>query len=288
MKKTLILLLLLALLLPAFAFAEDQPAVINKIKEPDHPFEFAEDAQLLEIYFPRIDDCDAAFIRFGEYTMLLDGADVQWTRVKDLLDSLGVTEVTYAFASHPDTDHISGFQELLKAVRAEYFVHTFPEDYPYANRPALKVYAQLHEQGVPFRLVQDGDTIEFGEVEMTILQRWDDDFSSNNNSAMTMIRYGERSFLFAADVVREAQLRFVADQTPIKADILKFPHHCYHRIQRAFLEMIDPEMAVVTGGKGTALGVEQLRELGCPYYYTAQGVLRFATDGNVWVVERMK
>ena len=287
MKKTLLLLFTL-LLLPLFPCAAEEEAVlINKIKDPENPFAFPEDAKLLEIYFPRIDDNDSAFIRCGDYTMLLDCAGEQWERVKALLGDLNITELTYACNTHPHTDHVGGFQHLLKEVKAENFIHAFPEDYIYNDKPAPKVYAELHSQGVPFRQVQHGDTIAFGDVQMTIFQRWNEDYTCNNNSAMLLVRYGERSFLFCSDVQRDAQLNYVAHDDALQADIMTFPHHGYNRMQQAFLSLVDPELVVVTSGSMFAEGVPLLKEQQIPYHYTELGVMRFATDGHTWLVERL-
>lgn len=286
MKKCLALLLVFALLLPAAALADEDVVIINKIKNPENPFTFPEDARLLEIYFPRIDDNDSAFLRYGDYTMLLDCAGAQWERVRSLLAGLNVTTLTYAYNTHPHTDHIGGFQHLLKEVKAENFIYAFPEDYTYNDKPAPKVYAELHSQEVPFRRVQHGDTIDFGEVEMTIFQRWNDAFTCNNNSSMLLVRYGERSFLFSSDIQRDAQLNYVAHADPLQADIMTFPHHGFNRMQRSFLSLVEPELVVITSGSMFAEGVPLLKEQNIPYHYTELGVMRFATDGKVWLVER--
>lgn len=286
MKKCLSLLFLLIMLLPCFAQAEE-PILINKIKNPDHPFEFPEDAKLLEVWFPRIDDCDAAFIRYGEYTMLLDCAGEQWQRVQSLLSDLNVNELTYAFVSHPHTDHIYGFHHLLDdGIRFENFVHCFPEDHLDANKCAVTIYDAMRAHNVPFTVAGHGDTIDFGDVKMTVYQRWDEEYSGNNNSALLKIELGERSILFTADIQKAAQLDYVNAKDPLQADILKHPHHGYNKMQYAFLKLVNPEMVVVTSGSMFANGVALLKDFGVSYHYTERGVMRFATDGTVWTLER--
>ncbi len=288
MKKLLTLLMLLIFLLPALGCAEES-VIINKIKDPENPFSFPEDAQLLEIYFPHIYDSDSFFIRYGEYTMLLDCAGEHWERVKELMQLLEVTEITYAFASHPHADHIGGFQHLLKDyVKAENFIHAFEEDYPYANLPAYRVYDELHAQGVPFRIVHHGDTIDFGDVQMTVYQRMEEDLTGNNASAMLKVSLGERAILFTADIQMDSQRAFAADQTPVKADIMKYPHHGYNNVQQVFLDAVDPELVILTSARNSANGINVLKKNNLPYYFTYDGILRLATDGTVWTLERIK
>ena len=116
MKRILMLFLLLLALFGACAAAES--VVIDKTDPKNAGFEFSGDAQLLEVYFPRIYGVDAALVRFGDYTMLIDCAGNQRREVKRLLDDLGVTELTYALNSHPDADHIGGFQHILDSLKS--------------------------------------------------------------------------------------------------------------------------------------------------------------------------
>lgn len=287
MKKCLILLLIL-LLLPVMTCAAEEPVIINKITDPENPFTFPEDTKLLEIYFPKIYDCDAAFIRYGEYTMLLDCAGEQWERVQELLRWLEVKELTYAYNSHPHTDHVHGFQYLLKEINIENFLLSFPEDFEYANGSALKVYEAMHANNVPFTFVHDGDTIDFGDVKMTVYQRDEKDLSGNNASALLKIEFGERSFLFTADIQMDAQLLFVEDNAPLQADFMKYPHHGYNNMQRTFLELVDPELVIVTGASFSVNGLTVLKNNEVPYHYTELGILHLVTDGNVWVLDRIK
>lgn len=279
------LLLVLALLFSASAGAEN--IIHNKITDPQDNFAFPEDAVLLEIFLPQIYDCDAALIRCGEYSMLLDGTDRQWPKLESMLLQQGVEKLTYAFLSHPHTDHCYGFQYILPQIRPDTFLHAFPEDYPYSDKTALDVYAALHRADIPFRAVGDGDTIPFGDVQITVHQRQDADNSCNNNSAMLKVTYGERSMLFTADIQMNSQRRFAAEERDLKADIMKSPHHGYNRTQQVFMDAVDPQLVLVTSYPNTAGTAAQLQETHIPFHYTYLGVIRLATDGHVWTVERL-
>ena len=132
MKKILTLCLLLALLIPAFAavsIAEENSAVINKVRGDQPDFAFPEDAKLLEVFFPPVYGCDSAIVRYDNYTMLIDCAGNQWKTVRKALDQLGVTVLDYAVNSHPDADHIGGFDHVLAEVPTGEFLLGFPEDH---------------------------------------------------------------------------------------------------------------------------------------------------------------
>jgi len=155
----------------------------------------------------------------------------------------------------------------------------------------FKVYSDLHALEVPFRWVSDGETLEFGDVKVSVLQRTDESLKRvNNKSVMLLIEYGQRRIYFTGDIQMDTQKLLVAegDALDIRADILKYPHHGYANMQPAFLEKVDPELVIVTSGRSTAEGVEILKNEKIPYYFCENGMIRLATDGNVWTVERVK
>nr|MBR4280840.1 MBL fold metallo-hydrolase [Clostridia bacterium] len=286
MKKLLILLLAL-LLMTASALGEE--IIINKIADPNNTFAFPEDTQLLEIFFPKISGCDAALVRYGEYALLIDCAGNQWRTVEAMLKKLQVTDLTYALNSHPDADHIGGFNHVLKNIPAGEFLHGFPEDFPEGDTVRFKVYNDLHTIGIPFRQVQNGETIPFGDVEIQVFQYNDPHLDRVNNCSVVLrIELGERSILFPGDIQRDGQLCYVDDQTPIQSDILKFPHHGYKNMNPDFLSLVSPELVVLTSGRNSAKGVSQLKDAGITHYFTERDILHLVTDGKTWLVERIK
>lgn len=288
MKKICFAAMLIAMFL-ACASSLAEEIIIDNTGAERIEFSFDEGAKLLEIYFPKVFGCDAAFVRYGEYTMLIDCAGIQYREVQKMLDELGVTELTYALNSHPDEDHIGGFNYVLKNIPAKEFLLGFPEDYDSGDIERFQVYEDLHEMGIPFRRVHHGETIEFGDVEISVLQQTDEHLPRvNNKSVMLMIRYGDRNIYFTGDIQRDTQ-RLLADDAEsldLKADILKFPHHGYANMQEQFLDMVDPDFVICTGGKLDTTGIEQLRRRKIPFLLTARGVTRLATDGNIWLIER--
>ncbi|MBR5302198.1 MAG: MBL fold metallo-hydrolase [Clostridia bacterium] len=287
MKKFLALCLLL-LLIPCLGAAEE--IILNKTRGDHADFAFAEDAKLLEIFFPQVFGCDAALVRYGEQTMLIDCAGNKWKTVKQTLDKLGVTELTYALNSHPDADHIGGFNRVLKDIPAGEFLLGFPEDHDSGDEVRFQVYEDLHAMGIPFRRVHHGDTIEFGDVSMTVYQRTDDHLPRvNNKSVMLMIQYGERRIFFTGDVQAAAQelLGTNEEGLDLDCDILKFPHHGYDRMQNEFLDVTKPELVICTCGDAKTEGIKQLKERKISYQMTANQTLRLATDGKVWTVEKI-
>lgn len=289
MKRMLALCLML--LLAACAACAEEQIIIDMTREENADFTFAGDAGLLEVYFPKVYGCDAALVRCGEYTMLIDCGGTQWREAKALLDDLGISSLTYALNSHPDADHIGGFNHVLRDIPAGEFLLGFPEDYPSGDDVRFKVYDALHEMGIPMRQVHSGDTIDFGDARITVYQRTDEQLPRvNNKSVLLMIEYGERRIFFAGDIQAAAQTLLAQDAATLdlKTDILKYPHHGYEPLQEGFLEMLSPVLAICTCGQSKTDGLTQMKEHGISCLLTGNQRLRLATDGSVWTVEKLQ
>ena len=106
-RRAATLLLTVLMLLGTAAGEGTDKTVINRINAPDvsADFAFAEDADLLEIIFPQILDCDAAFLRCGGETMLIDCATSgQAQRILNMFKQLGITHVDKIVNTHPHAD----------------------------------------------------------------------------------------------------------------------------------------------------------------------------------------
>ena len=116
--KRLLSLLMLLMLLPLCAAAEEQ-IIINRTANLTEEYQFPEGTPILEIVFPRVYSSDCAIVRYGYDVMMIDAStatDEMQDRVRSALYSMGVDYIDVAFNSHPHDDHINGFIPV-----AEYF-----------------------------------------------------------------------------------------------------------------------------------------------------------------------
>ena len=103
-----------------------------------------------------------------------------------------------------------------------------------------------------------------------------------------MITYGERCIFFTGDIENVTQGDLVNEPPvfPLKADILKHPHHAYAKINADLLKAVDPELVVVTGMKGQI--EDALRRLDyykIPWIRPWPKALQLQTDGKTWVLD---
>ena len=106
-----------------------------------------------------------------------------------------------------------------------------------------------------------------------------------------MVRYGERTILFTADMERQGQMALAAriPARDLKADILKYPHHGKQSLYREFYEAVSPEIAVFTNRREVpeweGVTYMNFRKIPCIYTSVLDVYLHLMTDGEHWVVE---
>lgn len=284
------LLALLLCVVPCLALADG--SVINLIVEPDVPYAFEEGAKILEVVFPRTYSSDCAIIRYDGETMMIDGSlssEKMQERIRLALLAMQVDHIDVAFNSHPHNDHIDGFPAIHQVAPIGKLLLTFPEDY---NKNMVAVVAFMQENNVPIEHVSDGQVLTLGaqqEVTLNVMQRaGDKSFTINDQSAMLLLTYGERTILFTGDVENRAQKSYALDPPPcgLKADILKYPHHGQAALLKGFYEAISPELTIMNGALDVMDGGKAfVKKKNLLYLFSVRGLTRMRTDGHIWVVD---
>lgn len=293
MLQKLWAILLILTLLPCIAAAESAPETIlvDHINAPkaQSDFAFSEGADLLEIVFPQILDCDAALIRCGGQTMLLDCATAQQAnRVTAMLAQMGVTELDYVVNTHPHADHITGLEAITEAVTVKTFYIAHAEDETKHMVSALKL---CEEKGIPVIHYGDGDQFQLGNAVLDVWLKCDESCNLNERSAQIRLQYGDRTMLFTADMLAATEKALLehVDHDLLDIDLLKYPHHGKKAMTNAFLEVATPVFAIITnnGGKNAQRGRKCLNSKHIAYANTVPGYVSCTTDGQTWLIERL-
>ena len=314
MRKLTAFLILLALLLPAgFSAAAvtispletPAPARVHIAPEPPEGpgaiidltrdrnaldgVRFKLDAQFLHVWFPLIANADEAVIVMGDEVWLIDCGDKgMGLRGVHMMEELGIRKIDKLFNSHPHHDHIDGLQVTNEAIPVGELLICFPEDSTESMVAAME-YAK--EAGIPVRHYNNGETFSMGDGRATLKFFFPDDDSldMNNNSALTMLKYGSRRMLFMADMERLGQEAILSRVSPddLHTDILKYPHHGKTGLLQEFYEVVNPALAVITNVYVEWGGIEYLRMKQIPYLFTCakDAYVHCYTDGTSWVVE---
>lgn len=294
-KRILALLLLLTLTVPALAEEEELPVLIDRIEEragqapknkyPD--FAFAEDAELLEVIFPQMLNCDAIFLRCGGETMLVDACTKgQAVRILNMCKQMGITHIDRVVNTHPHEDHIGGFRNLIKEVEVDELWICFPEDY---NNHMTAAVEAAKKADIQVKTYADGDTLTLGGATIDVWKLEGDISEMNDCSAQLMVRFGERTFLMAADLQPNGQKRLTdLKGDALDADILKYPHHGIEVLQEDYLKAVSPMFLVITNNEKNRDGSKWIKsQKEIPFAFTVPNLVHLTTDGVRWIVEKI-
>ena len=279
-----------------------------------HPFSAAPPDGRLRVEFLDVGQGDSALLTTPDgTTILIDGGgqpNFSWANndredgepaferdtrsigervVSQYLWSRGLDRVDYLMATHADADHIDGLNDIARNFKVRgAIVARAP-----ANDSEFAEFAQtLSTAGVPLEIVGAGDVIQVGNVLIDVV--WPrpiqtaDSPSRNNDSLVLRVRFGEKSFLFTADIEKEAEAALVNTGLGLKTDVVKVPHHGSRTSStEQFVVAARPTLAVISVGRHSIFGhphkevVERWRASGAQVITTgAKGTISLVTDGR--------
>ena len=212
----------------------------------------------LAVYFLDVGQGDAIFIETPTHNrMLIDGG-----RNRKVLSELGKIlpfgdrRIDVVLATHPDSDHIGGFPEVLKRYETEMFFESGVES---DSELDLEINKILDEKNIPQVLAKRGIVINFGDgVTLKILfpnqnvSKWE----TNDASIVAKLEYGEKSFLLTGDSpMKTENILIKLDPSSLDSDVLKAGHHGSRTsTSLSFTKLVSPEYTVISSGKDNSYG----------------------------------
>jgi len=284
-----------------------------------HPFTAPRPDGRLRVDFLDVGQGDCALITTPDgATILIDGGgrpSLGWTNQSDdgepaferdtrsigervvsqYLWSRGLDRVDYLIATHGDADHIDGLNDIARNFKVRgAIVARVPAD----DREFAKFAQTLNTAGVPLEIVGAGDIVRIGNVSIDVF--WPppiqtaDSPSRNNDSLVLRVRFGEKSFLFTADIEKEAEAALVKTGINLHTDVVKVPHHGSKTSStEQFIAAAQPALAVISVGRHSIFGhpnqevVDRWRANGAQVMTTGEkGTITVLTDGKNLSVSR--
>ena len=272
----------------------EPPEFIDRWNDPDaYPdFSFDSDAELLEIWFPRIRDRDAAIFLYQGQCWMIDCSDDQAEkRLVPVLQALGIKKIDRLFNTHPHHDHLNGIYYVDEVSPVKELMICFPED---INSHMINAMEYAWNRGIIVTSFGDDQVFPMGDgmVRFLCWMKSGEDESINDRSAQIMVSYGDRNMLFMADIENRGQKQLLeaVDPEALKADILRYPHHGKQAMIRELYDAIDPKLVVVTSTYNSSVAKEStqfLSYLHVPRAYTTMAYLHLVTDGKTWLCEKI-
>ncbi|CAI2717794.1 DNA internalization-related competence protein ComEC/Rec2 [Nitrospina watsonii] len=250
---------------------------------------------------------ESVFIEFpNRETLLIDGGgfykdalDVGKAVVGRFLWNRGERRLDYLIATHSDHDHISGLLSLSELMDVGHFLDRAP---PIADARIDRLRRNLVERGTRRLVLAPGERRAFGEVRLTVLhpappflrtvgltpQRIDNDLSW-----VLRLDYREFSLLLTGDITAQAEAHLLASGAPLRADVLKVPHHgSRYSSSPAFLKAVGAKDALVSAGYVNPFRhphdevLKRYETQGTRVWRTdLHGALCLSTEGRGWRIE---
>ena len=260
-----------------------------------HPFSSGRPDRLLRVDFLDVGQGDSALVTMPNgTTLLVDGGGnttegarrIGETVVSEYLWWRGLSEVDYVLATHADADHIDGLNDVLKnfRVRTALIARKPPND------PEFSKFSQtLTATNTPVELIQTGDMIHFGDVEVSVL--WPPaagEQSTNNDSIVLRLKFGEHSILLTGDIEKLAERVLVESRQELNANVVKVPHHGSKTSSTDdFVHATKPTLAIISVGRNSMFGhphaevVQRWQANGATVLTTGEyGTITITTDGH--------
>jgi competence protein ComEC len=212
----------------------------------------------LEIAFIDVGQGDAVALRTPGGRWILvdagerdDGWDAGERRVLPFLRARGATRVEALVLTHPHADHVGGAAAVMRAVPVG---RVIDPGMPMGTPVYLETLRVAAERGIEWNAARQDRKLQIDGVELLFLwptvDALDAPADPNEISAVVLVRYGGFSALLTGDAPSEVEARLAARYgAALRADVLKAGHHGSRTASSgAFLDTVDPDLAVVSAG----------------------------------------
>ena len=252
---------------------------------------------------------DGIYVRLPEgQSLFLDGGsssekEVGGYRIYPFLKAIREKKIDVWAISHGDSDHYSGFLELLEEVKAGNF--SIGELWlPDVSNPG-EGYIALEEQAaalsIPVKKISAGTSYQNRELTLRCLHPEAGYVSEGENaySAALLLQYKSFCGLFTGDVEKggEEAVRAALKEAGVEdLTFLKVAHHgSANSTTEEFCEGLQIRLAFISAGKDNSYGhpseevVERLKEKETKLYSTIDGgALTLYTDGEKMEIREFK
>ncbi len=267
-------------------FGIEQAAVVPPAEEPRPEQSAGGSAQntTAHVHFIDVGQGDAVLLEDGGEWALLDaGPPEGQDGLLAYLKAAGVDAFRYVVMTHPHADHIGGMRAVVEAYPIGTVLLPDLDKAPYPTTATFeKLLQAMVDKGLSAKTMRAGDEYSLGAGMLSVLADGvDTDDNYNLLSPALLFVSGKLRFLDTGDGEKADEKELLAAGVSVRANLYKAAHHGSTTSNtQAFLEAVQPEVAVICCGAGNSYGhphrevLQRFEELG-------MRVLRTDTDGSV-------
>ncbi len=182
--------------------------------------------------------------------------DIGERKIMPLLRFLKIDTIDYAFVSHIDADHYSGFVSIVHSGIIKNIYKPFPDS---LSDKDVRFEKFLKKSNIRIHYFSTGIK-KIGNVCIYIMNagRPGTDYknSTNDKSGFFKVVYGKTSILFTGDLEKTAERYYSRLYGNfLKSEVLKISHHgSAGATSGIFLKFTDPQICLISAGLGNKFG----------------------------------
>ena len=198
-----------------------------------------------------VGQADGFILEHSEKVVVIDcGTRSTGKNMVKQLQEKGITKIDYLFGTHPHDDHMGGMLTILNNFEIGKVI--IPEAEGITSDWYNNLINTLAEGDYEIEFSKKGNTYQFGDVKITVLEQMENPVKNTNNySAIMKITYGEMDIIMTGDAETEVEEILLESGQDISAEILKIGHHGSDTsTSEKFLDAVDPLYALISCSVG--------------------------------------
>ena len=180
--------------------------------------------------------------------ILIDGGDDNsHSIVYSYLKKHNVKNIDYIIATHFDSDHIGGLDNIINKFNV---LNIYAPNYETDTLSYKNLINSCTNKNLSLKYLNNGDFINIeNNINLTVLAPSYIQKENNLNSIVFKIDYKNKSFLFTGDAEASNELNIIKNYDLNDIDFLKVGHHgSSSSTTSEFLKEISPDVAVISCG----------------------------------------
>ena len=200
----------------------------------------------------------------------------------------GITKLDYIFLTHAHEDHAAGAGAILKKIPVGQIITAGEPKSDYATSMAM---SETSPELKNLRQAEENEVFNIDGVKVEVIYSPKINgvhATGNEVSNVYKVSFGNASFLFTGDLIKENEAIILNEHKNIKSTVLKVGHHgSKTSSSKEFVEAVSPYYAVFCVGADNTFGhprpevIELMENIGAKIYRTDKnGAIVFYTDGK--------